>query len=132
MCVFRSVDDVHVPDSYDHILPTGWALTFPNGVFICLSTHPDNNSDLSALSWMDYYSQGALPLRFPPSAHVLMPARQLLGDHLHIPGFYIVHDVLTIAMCLTWLVLVICTSIAFMHHEIFFEQDPLPSRYVFA
>ncbi|KAF8341350.1 voltage-dependent anion channel-domain-containing protein [Cantharellus anzutake] len=53
---------------------------------------------------------------------------KLLGDHLHIPGFYIVHDVLTIAMCLTWLVLVICTSIAFLRHEIFFEQDPLPSK----
>jgi hypothetical protein len=34
-------------------------------------------------------------------------------------------------MCLTWLVLVICTTIAFIRHEIFFEQDPLPSRYVF-
>jgi len=39
-----------------------------------------------------------------------------------------VHDVLTIAMCLAWLVLVICTSIAFTRHEIFFEQDPLPSK----
>ncbi|KAF8341352.1 voltage-dependent anion channel-domain-containing protein [Cantharellus anzutake] len=69
---------------------------------------------------------GCWALTFPNVGWIT--AVKLLGDHLHIPGFYIVHDVLTTAMCLTWVVLVVCTSIAFMRHEIFFEQDPLPSK----
>ncbi|KAF8321246.1 hypothetical protein DL93DRAFT_1624708 [Clavulina sp. PMI_390] len=55
---------------------------------------------------------------------------KLLGDDLKIPGFYVLHDILTIAMCITWLLLVVFTATAFWRREIFYEQDALPSKYV--
>lgn len=50
---------------------------------------------------------------------------QLLGDTLNIPGFYILHDILTTAMCIAWVILIICTGIAFYRRDIFYEGDAI-------
>ncbi|THH06531.1 hypothetical protein EW146_g9588 [Bondarzewia mesenterica] len=46
----------------------------------------------------------------------------VLGDTLHIPGFYVVHDVMVVLMCLTWLTLSVFTVLAFWRGEIFMAR----------
>lgn len=50
---------------------------------------------------------------------------KLLGDVLHIPGFYVVHDILTTGICIAWIILIVCTSMAFWRREIFYEGDAI-------
>jgi hypothetical protein len=52
---------------------------------------------------------------------------RVLGDALHIPGFYAVHAVMAVLMCMVWVVLFGLTAIAFWKGKIFLadEEDVL-------
>ncbi|KAF8257459.1 voltage-dependent anion channel-domain-containing protein [Lactarius quietus] len=53
-----------------------------------------------------------------------------LGDALDIPGFFVVHAVMAVVMCIVWLILFVLTALAFWKGKIFLatEADVLRDR----
>lgn len=48
---------------------------------------------------------------------------RVLGDIFEIRGFFILHSIMTIIMCLTWLVLFVLTAVAFYKGKIFISDE---------
>lgn len=48
---------------------------------------------------------------------------RVLGDTFNIPGFYIWHLVMSILICVVWVVLFVLTAIAFWKGEIFLAKS---------
>jgi tellurite resistance protein TehA-like permease len=56
---------------------------------------------------------------------------RVLGDTLQIPGFYVLHTIMAVLMCMVWAVLFGLTVFAFWKGKIFFadEADVLKDEY---
>jgi len=48
---------------------------------------------------------------------------RVLGDALDIPGFFVVHAVMAVLMCIVWLVLFALTALAFWKGKIFLAAE---------
>ena len=48
---------------------------------------------------------------------------RVLGDVLNIPGFFVVHAVMAVVMCIVWLILFVLTALAFWKGKIFFAAE---------
>ena len=48
---------------------------------------------------------------------------RVLGDTLQIPGFYVLHAIMAILMCMVWVVLFGLTAVAFWKGKIFFATE---------
>lgn len=84
---------------------SGWALTFPNGEQLKRS--------LSHFSYLmrQFFSVGWIA------------TLRVLGDIFDIKGFFIVHLIFAILMCLTWTILFVLTVMAFWKGLIFRSKE---------
>ncbi len=83
----------------------GWALTFPNGTSFSLQT-PQNN----------------LPISHTPTPVGWILTLRRLADIFHLNFFNIWSIIMTIMMCITWLILFGLTALAFYRGKIFISS----------